>query len=148
MHHWMCETQNYDLGQNHFSEEVFGTEGNIESARYHYLLCQNGSLCGRVLIEISQSRGFQSEVDLFLVQAVLQQLSLKDRKSAEDTFIEYTRYHSKVIYFDEQPETNADPPGFCGMFGDIFSRMMQGFDEEDAKDQSTPQRRQNVNELD
>ncbi|XP_017139450.2 Golgi to ER traffic protein 4 homolog, partial [Drosophila miranda] len=188
----------------HFSEKVFGTEGNIESARHHYLLSQNGSLCGRVLIEISQSRGFQSEVDLFLVQAVLQQLSLKDRKSAEDTFIEYTRYHPKllrhefpykeplvnflyflfrlietksvtgfrslrklydpslkrdtsflkyvtkigVIYFDEQPETNAGPPGLGGMFGDIFSRLMQGFDEEDAEDQSTPQRRQNVNELD
>ncbi|XP_022214318.1 Golgi to ER traffic protein 4 homolog [Drosophila obscura] len=184
---------------------VFWTEGNIEAARHHYLLCQDGSLCGRVLIEISQSRGFQSEVDLFLVQAVLQQLSLKDRKSAEETFIEYTRYHPKllrhefpyqeplvnflyflfrlidtksvtgfralqklydpslkrdtsylkyatkigVVYFDEQPETHAGPPGLGGMFGDIFSRLMQGFDEEEAEDQSTPQRRQNVNnELD
>jgi len=76
---------------------VFWTEGNIESARHHYLLCQDGSLCGRVLIEISQSRGFQGEVDLFLVQAVLQQLSLKDRKTAEETFDEYTRYHAKLL---------------------------------------------------
>ncbi|TDG50531.1 hypothetical protein AWZ03_003120 [Drosophila navojoa] len=76
---------------------VFWTEGNIESARHHYLLCQDGSLCGRVLIEISQSKGFHREVDLFLVQAVLQQLSLKDRKTAEDTFTEYTRYHPKLL---------------------------------------------------
>ncbi|KAH8369409.1 hypothetical protein KR009_010102 [Drosophila setifemur] len=185
---------------------VFWTEGNVEAARHHYLLCQDGSLCGRVLIEISQSRGFQGEVDLFLVQAVLQQLSLKDRKTAEDTFTEYTRYHSKllrnefpfkeplvnflyflfrlidakrvagfralrklydpslkrdtsflkyvakigVIYFDEQPEVaNAGPTGFGGLFGDIFNRLMTGYDDDDADEQGAPQRRQNVNtELD
>ncbi|XP_017102279.1 Golgi to ER traffic protein 4 homolog [Drosophila bipectinata] len=185
---------------------VFWTEGNVEAARHHYLLCQDGSLSGRVLIEISQSRGFQSEVDLFLAQAVLQQLSLKDRKTAEDTFTEYTRSHSKllrhefpykeplinflyflfrlidakrvagfralrklydpslkrdtsflkyvakigVIYFDEQPEaTNVGPTGLGGMFGDIFNRLMSGFDDEDAEDQDTSLRRQNVNnELD
>ncbi|XP_017081749.1 Golgi to ER traffic protein 4 homolog [Drosophila eugracilis] len=185
---------------------LFWTEGNIESARHHYLLCQDGSLCGRVLIEISQSRGFHGEVDLFLVQAVLQQLSLKDRKTAEDTFTEYTRYHAKlvrhdfpykeplvnflyflfrlidtkcvagfralrklydpslrrdtsfqknvdkigVIYFDEQPEAgHVGSSGLGGMFGDIFNRLMAGFDEEDADDQRAPQSRQSVNnELD
>lgn len=178
----------------------------MEAARHHYLLCQDGSLSGRVLIEISQSRGFQSEVDLFLAQAVLQQLSLKDRKTAEDTFTEYTRSHSKllrhefpykeplinflyflfrlidakrvagfralrklydpslkrdtsflkyvakigVIYFDEQPEAaNVGPTGLGGMFGDIFNRLMSGFDDEESEDQDTPQRRQNANnELD
>ncbi|EDW54828.1 Golgi to ER traffic protein 4 homolog [Drosophila sechellia] len=181
---------------------VFWTEGNIESARHHYLLCQDGSLCGRVLIEISQSRGFQGEVDLFLVQAVLQQLSLKDRKTAEDTFTEYTRYHAKllkhefpykeplvnflyflfrlidakrvagfralrklydpslkrdtsflkyiakigVLYFDEQPEAaHSGPPGLGGMFGDIFNRLMSGFEEDDAEDHDTTLRRQNEN---
>lgn len=184
---------------------VFWTEGNIELARHHYLLCQDGSLCGRVLIEISLSRGFQGEVDLFLVQAVLQQLSLKDRKTAEDTFTEYTRYHAKllrhefpfkeplvnflyflfrlidvkgvsgfralrklydpslkrdlsflkyvakigVLYFDEQPEVAHTAPGLGGMFGDIFNRLMSGFDEDDAEDQDTTPGRQNANnELD
>ncbi|KAH8294734.1 hypothetical protein KR018_002290 [Drosophila ironensis] len=185
---------------------VFWTEGNVEAARHHYLLCQDGSLCGRVLIEISQSRGFQGEVDLFLVQAVLQQLSLKDRKTAEDTFTEYTRFHSKllrheypfkeplvnflyflfrlidtkrvagfralrklydpslqrdmsflkymakigVIYFDEQPEVNsAATTGLGGMFGDIFNRLMSGFDDEDADVPNASLGRQSVNnELD
>ncbi|XP_034115241.1 Golgi to ER traffic protein 4 homolog [Drosophila nasuta] len=195
---------------------VFWAEGNIESARHHYLLAQDGSLCGRVLIEISQNKGFQSEVDLFVVQAVLQQLSLKDRKTAEETFIEYTRYHPKllrhafpykeplvnflyflfrlietksvtgfralrklydpslkrdtsfhkyltkigVIYFDEQPEhVHTGPAGLGGMFGDIFNRLMQGFDDDDDEQQqqhqsSRPgqqqrQRQQNAsNELD
>jgi len=183
---------------------VFWTEGNIESARHHYLLCQDGSLCGRVLIEISQSKGFQSEVDLFVVQAVLQQLSLKDRKTAEDTFKEYTRYHPKLLrhefpykeplvnflyflfrlidvksvtgfralrklydpslkrdtsfvkyltkigllYFEEIPEhVHTGPPGLGGLFGDIFNRLMQGFDDED-EDQSRPQRQNANNELD
>ncbi|XP_030370544.1 Golgi to ER traffic protein 4 homolog [Scaptodrosophila lebanonensis] len=181
---------------------VFWTEGNIESARHHYLLCQDGSLCGRVLIDISQTKGFKSEVDLFLVQAVLQQLCLRERKTAEDTFKEYTRYHEKllrhefpfkeplvnflyflfrlietksvtgfralrklydpslkrdtsflkyigkigVIYFGEVPEqTHVGPTGLGGMFGDIFNRLMQGFDEEDEEAGSTPN---SNNELD
>ncbi|ALC45935.1 CG9853 [Drosophila busckii] len=184
---------------------TFWSEGNIESARHHFLLCQDGSLCGRVLIEISQNKGFHQEVDLFLVQAVLQQLSLKDRKTAEDTFTEYTRHHPKllrhefpykeplvnfiyflfrlidmksvsafralrklyepslkrdtsfqkyitkigVIYFDEQVEhVHSGPSGLGGMFGDIFNRLMQGFDDDD-EEPSRPQRRQNANhELD
>ncbi|EDV90621.1 Golgi to ER traffic protein 4 homolog [Drosophila grimshawi] len=76
---------------------VFWTEENIEAARHHYLLCQDGSLCGYVLIMISERKGFRSEVDLFVVQVVLQQLSLEDRKSADDTFSEYTRYHPKLL---------------------------------------------------
>ncbi|KAH8381256.1 hypothetical protein KR093_000722, partial [Drosophila rubida] len=190
---------------------VFWTEGNIEAARHHYLLCQDGSLCGRVLIEISQNKGFQREVDLFVVQAVLQQLSLKDRKTAEETFLEYTRYHPKimrrafpykeplanflyclfrliemksvtgfralrklydpslkrdtsfhkyltkigVIYFDEQPEhVHSGPTGLGGMFGDIFNRLMQGFDDDEEEQQQSSrsqqrQRQQNAsNELD
>lgn len=76
---------------------VYWGEGNIEAARHHYLLCQDGTCCGRVLIEISKSKGFQSEVDLFVVQAVLQQLALKDRHTAEETFNMYTRYHPKIL---------------------------------------------------
>lgn len=141
-------------------------------------------------------------MDLFLVQAVLQQLSLKDRKTAEDTFTEYTRYHAKllkhefpykeplvnflyflfrlidakrvagfralrklydpslkrdtsflkyvakigVLYFDEHPEAaHSGPPGLGGMFGDIFNRLMAGFEEDDADDHDTTLRRQNEN---
>ncbi|KAH8311072.1 hypothetical protein KR044_004120, partial [Drosophila immigrans] len=193
---------------------VFWSEGNIEAARHHYLLCQDGSLCGRVLIEISQNKGLERELDLFVVQAVLQQLSLKDRKTAEATFVEYTRYHPTlmrhafpfkepllnflyfllrlietkrvagfralrklydpslqrdtsfhkyltkigVIYFDEQPEqVHSGHGGLGGMFGDIFNRLMQGFDDEDdeqqqqqsSRPQQQRQRQQNAtNELD
>lgn len=188
---------------------VFWSEGNIEAARHHYLLCQDGTLCGRVLIEISKSKGFPSEVDLFVVQAVLQQLSLKDRRTAEETFKEYTRYHPQllrhefpykeplvnflyflfrlidlksvtgfralrklydpslkrdtsftkyltkigVLYFDEQPDqVPAGPSGLGGMFGDIFNRLMQGFDDEEEEEQDsrpTQRQRQNANnELD
>ncbi|XP_068152123.1 Golgi to ER traffic protein 4 homolog [Drosophila tropicalis] len=186
---------------------VYWNEGNVESARHHYLLCQDGSLCGRVLIQISQSKGFRSEVDLFLVQAVLQQLSLKDQRTAEVMFYEYTRYHPKIlrhefpfreplvnflyflfrlidtksvsgfralrklydpslkrdtsflkyltkigiVYFDEQPEVpHSGPSGLGGMIGDIFNRLMQGFDDDDIEEpQSSAARRHNANnELD
>lgn len=75
---------------------VFWSEGNTELARRYYMLCRDGNLCGRILIKINESKGFSSEVDLFIVQAVLQQISLNDRKTAEDTFSTYTRYHPKI----------------------------------------------------
>lgn len=75
---------------------VFWSEGNTELARRYYMLCRDGNLCGRILIKINETKGYKSEVDLFIVQAVLQQISLNDRKTAEDTFTAYTRYHPKI----------------------------------------------------
>ena len=65
-------------------------------ARHHYLLCRDGALCGRVLIKISTQRGLKSEVDLFIAQAVLQQLCLKENKTAEDTFETYITHHPNI----------------------------------------------------
>lgn len=71
-------------------------EGNTELARRYYMLCRDGNLCGRILIKINEMKGFKSEVDLFIVQAVLQQISVNDRKTAEETFTTYTRHHPKI----------------------------------------------------
>ncbi|XP_075147975.1 Golgi to ER traffic protein 4 homolog [Haematobia irritans] len=75
---------------------VFWSEGNTELARRYYMLCRDGNLCGRILIKINETKGYSSEVDLFIVQAVLQQISVNDHKTAEDTFAAYTRYHPKI----------------------------------------------------
>ncbi|XP_065372035.1 Golgi to ER traffic protein 4 homolog [Calliphora vicina] len=76
--------------------QVYWAEGNTELARRYYMLCRDGNLCGRILIKINEMKGFNSEVDLFILQAVLQQISVNDRKTAEDTFTTYTRYHPKI----------------------------------------------------
>lgn len=75
---------------------MYWAEGNTELARRYYMLCRDGNLCGRILIKISEMKGFNREVDLFIVQAVLQQISVNDRKTAEDTFKTYTNCHPKI----------------------------------------------------
>jgi len=168
---------------------IFWAEGNTEQARHHYLLCREGHLCGRILIKINETKGYTSELDLFIVQAVLQQLCLKDRKTAEDTFVSYTSQHPQILRKDMpfkqpllnfiyflfrsidmgrldcfrslcdlyKPSLNRDPSfdkylvkigvlffgaappvsavgggGLMGgMFGDLFTRLFQGFDDDD-----------------
>ena len=41
-------------------------------ARYHFLRSDDGSNCATLLIEIHLLKGYPSEVDMFLAQAVLQ----------------------------------------------------------------------------
>lgn len=171
--------------------QVFWGEGNYEQARHHFLLSRDGNLCGRILIKMHKTKGYENELDLFIVQAVLQLLCLKDRKTAEDTFISYTSNHSSIrrkeapfkqpllnfVYFllrcidtgrgDSfrslwdlyKPSLIKDPvlekylfkigiqffgvaplpiiPGgglMGGMFGDLFTRLLQGFDGNDDDD--------------
>nr|XP_014099602.2 Golgi to ER traffic protein 4 homolog [Bactrocera oleae] len=181
--------------------QVFWAEGNCEQARHHFLLSRDGNLCGRILMKIHKNKGYKNELDLFIVQAVLQQLCLKDRKTAEDTFISYTSNHSSIrrneapfkqpllnfIHFlfrcidtgrhDTfralcdlyKPSLNRDPSfekylvkigihffgvappstttggGLMGgMFGDLFTRLFQGFDDDDDDSQHGQQLRANT----
>lgn len=72
------------------------TEGNLEQARHHFLLSKDGSGCGQMLIQLSQTKGLPREIDLFIVQVVLQQLCLNEINSAMETFHTYTKYHPKI----------------------------------------------------
>ncbi|XP_036323445.1 Golgi to ER traffic protein 4 homolog isoform X2 [Rhagoletis pomonella] len=176
--------------------QVFWAEGNYEQARHHFLLSRDGNLCGRILIKIHKNKGYDSELDLFIVQAVLQQLCLKDRRTSEETFISFTTNHSDIrrkeapfkqpllnfVYFlfrcidtgrqDAfralcdlyKPSLNRDPSfekylikigvhffgvappstmgggGLMGgMFGDLFTRLFQGFDDDDDESENGPQ---------
>lgn len=76
--------------------QLMWTEGNLEQARHHFLLSRDGVGCGQMLIQLSQTKGFPSEVDLFIAQVVLQQLCLKEKTSALQTFETYTKYHPKI----------------------------------------------------
>ena len=47
-------------------------EQNYSESRYHFLHSSDGEGCAQMLVEYSASRGFRSEVDMFVAQAVLQ----------------------------------------------------------------------------
>ncbi|KAG9334121.1 hypothetical protein JZ751_009091 [Albula glossodonta] len=46
-------------------------EQNYSESRYHFLHSSDGEGCAQMLVEYSASRGFRSEVDMFVAQAVL-----------------------------------------------------------------------------
>ena len=48
------------------------TEQNYCESRYHFLHSSDGEGCADMLVEYSTARGFRSEVDMFVAQAVLQ----------------------------------------------------------------------------
>lgn len=47
-------------------------EQNYCESRYHFLHSTDGEGCANMLVEYSSSRGYRSEVDMFVAQAVLQ----------------------------------------------------------------------------
>ena len=49
-----------------------------------------------MLIQLAQTKGVPSEMDLFIAQVVLQQLCLKETTTAAETFATYTKYHPKI----------------------------------------------------
>ncbi|XP_076041532.1 Golgi to ER traffic protein 4 homolog [Oratosquilla oratoria] len=71
-------------------------EKNYSSARYHFLRSEDGCGCGHMLVELHLLRGYSSEVDLFLAQAVLQYLCLQKKVAASDVFETYTKKHPNI----------------------------------------------------
>lgn len=71
-------------------------EQNYSESRYHFLHSSDGEGCAQMLVEFSASRGFRSEVDMFVAQAVLQFLCLKNKNSASVVFSTYTEKHPSI----------------------------------------------------
>uniref|UniRef100_A0A336L3M5 CSON002568 protein n=1 Tax=Culicoides sonorensis TaxID=179676 RepID=A0A336L3M5_CULSO len=74
---------------------ILWDEGNLEQAKHHFILSKDGPEFAKMLIQLS-SRGYAKEVDLFIAHAVLQQLCMKDKDTAGQTFETYTKYHPKI----------------------------------------------------
>uniref|UniRef100_A0A8C6SLF5 Golgi to ER traffic protein 4 homolog n=1 Tax=Neogobius melanostomus TaxID=47308 RepID=A0A8C6SLF5_9GOBI len=72
------------------------TQQNYSESRYHFLHSSDGEGCALMLVEYSASRGFRSEVDMFVAQAVLQFLCLKNKNSASVVFSTYTEKHPSI----------------------------------------------------
>ncbi|XP_060718365.1 Golgi to ER traffic protein 4 homolog [Tachysurus vachellii] len=71
-------------------------EQNYSESRYHFLHSSDGEGCAQMLVEYSSTRGYRSEVDMFVAQAVLQFLCLKNKTSASVVFTTYTQKHPSI----------------------------------------------------
>ncbi|MCL4143283.1 UNVERIFIED_CONTAM: hypothetical protein GTU68_022241, partial [Idotea baltica] len=76
--------------------KILWKEKNYTCARYHYIRSGDGSGCGTMLVELHLLRGYPSEVDLFLAQAVFQYLCLQKKVEASDVFETYTQKHPTI----------------------------------------------------
>lgn len=56
----------------HGPPRALPAEQNYCESRYHFLHSRDGEGCANMLVEYSTARGFRSEVDMFVAQAVLQ----------------------------------------------------------------------------
>ncbi|XP_048101488.1 LOW QUALITY PROTEIN: Golgi to ER traffic protein 4 homolog [Alosa alosa] len=71
-------------------------EQNYSESRYHFLHSCDGEGCALMLVEYSATMGYRSEVDMFVAQAVLQFLCLKNKTSASVVFSTYTQKHPSI----------------------------------------------------
>ncbi|XP_043567269.1 Golgi to ER traffic protein 4 homolog [Chiloscyllium plagiosum] len=71
-------------------------EQNYSESRYHFLHSADGEGCANMLVEYSASKGYRNEVDMFVAQAVLQFLCLKNKNTASLVFTTYTEKHPSI----------------------------------------------------
>ncbi|KAF6769351.1 hypothetical protein AHF37_10500 [Paragonimus kellicotti] len=82
-----------------FNEQLarlFWQEGAFTEARFRIMLSYNGYAVGSFLIALHQRYGLRSEIDLFVTQAVLQFLCMRQASAAVLTFYTYTRGHPRL----------------------------------------------------
>ncbi|KAG5892853.1 hypothetical protein JTB14_022174 [Gonioctena quinquepunctata] len=75
---------------------IYWQEKNYAQARHHFIYSQDGKSCAKLLIEFQRTQGFKGEADLFIAQAVLQYLCLKNKNTANQTFTSYTEQHPRI----------------------------------------------------
>ncbi|XP_060522152.1 Golgi to ER traffic protein 4 homolog [Cylas formicarius] len=75
---------------------IYWDERNYAQARHHFIHSKDGRGCGKLLIEFQRSKGYKCEVDLFIAQAVLQLLCLRNKVTASQTFTTYTEQHPRI----------------------------------------------------
>nr|CAH8852752.1 unnamed protein product [Trichobilharzia regenti] len=81
---------------NGYLARVLWQEGSFSEARLRIMLSSNGYAAGSFLVALHQRYGLRSEIDLFIAQAVLQFLCMKQTTVAIITFYTYTRGHPRL----------------------------------------------------
>lgn len=95
---WTVKTEKHGQPRVHFACALkFWEEKDYESARRHVIHTQDGSQCASFLIEYHIVSGFPGEIDLFVTQAVLQFLCLRNTLTANNTFVSYTTKHPGIL---------------------------------------------------
>uniref|UniRef100_A0A8C8GV90 Golgi to ER traffic protein 4 homolog n=1 Tax=Oncorhynchus tshawytscha TaxID=74940 RepID=A0A8C8GV90_ONCTS len=103
-------------------------EQNYSESRYHFLHSSDGEGCAQMLVEYSAQRGFRSEVDMFVAQAVLQFLCLKNKNSASVVFSTYTQKHPSIEKGLVCSTTlRIEPTLFCQVLINYLDRIGQLF---------------------
>ncbi|XP_023016354.2 Golgi to ER traffic protein 4 homolog isoform X1 [Leptinotarsa decemlineata] len=94
---WSSKGSSYGHPLLHQSiAQIYWKEKNYAQARYHFIHSQDGKNCAKLLIEFQSTQGFKGEADLFIAQAVLQYLCLKNKHTANQTFTSYTEQHPRI----------------------------------------------------
>ncbi|XP_058443480.1 Golgi to ER traffic protein 4 homolog [Malaya genurostris] len=112
---WSASVSNSQVGHplmHKLIAQIMWNEDNLTQARHHFLLSKDGISCGHMLIQLSQTKGVPSEMDLFIAQVILQQLCLKEITTAVETFATYTKYHPKIAC--------SEPPFITPLLNFIF----------------------------
>ncbi|XP_059045334.1 Golgi to ER traffic protein 4 homolog [Achroia grisella] len=76
--------------------EICWAEKKYIAAHKHFLHSNDGAAYASMLIELHTKRGLKSEIDLFIAQAVLRFLCLRNIQMAIETFDEYTASHPTI----------------------------------------------------
>ncbi|XP_045497283.1 Golgi to ER traffic protein 4 homolog [Colias croceus] len=76
--------------------QVYWREKKYTSAHRHFLHSSDGATYATMLIELHTTKGLNSEIDMFIAQAVLQILCLRNKQMADDALNEYTKSHPNI----------------------------------------------------
>ncbi|VVC87305.1 unnamed protein product [Leptidea sinapis] len=77
--------------------EVFWEKKELVLALKHGLHSNDGVTYAKMLIDLQTTRGRKSEVDLFITQAVLRILGLRNKQMANEVLNEYARSHPMIL---------------------------------------------------
>ncbi|KAL7979243.1 hypothetical protein Chor_015267 [Crotalus horridus] len=115
-------------------------EQNYCESRYHFLHSTDGEGCANMLVEYSSAKGYRSEVDMFVAQAVLQgkltvftvlceqyQPSLK-----RDPM--YNEYLDRIgqLFFGVPPKQTSS---YGGLLGNLLNSLMVAGEEEETEEE-------------
>jgi len=72
---------------------IYWKETNYHQARYHFMRSDDMQNLGSMLVEIQVELGYHSEIDIFVTQAVLQLLCIRNLGIASSLFDNYLEQH-------------------------------------------------------
>jgi len=112
------ESQEFRFGHPKLHKQIaliLWKEMNYQESFYHFLRSMDGTDFSEFLIEYHVKKGYSSEIDLFIAQAVLQLLCLENKVSATIVFFNYTERH---------PDISKGPPFFLPLLNFLWFLLL------------------------